>query len=125
MSDPVRLYELHPARLLCPWDSSSKKTGVVFCPPPEYLPQPGIKAESSALLADSLLADPPEKSFYPCNSIKKQKNMNLSLNGFLACISHLRKWHHEQSNFEGQPPQITYFMHSISNSSLALARHIS
>ena len=29
MSDPLKLYELQAPRLLCPWDSPSKNTGVV------------------------------------------------------------------------------------------------
>ena len=45
-----------PAKLLCPWDSPGKNTGV-GCPPPGDLPNPGIKPTSPAapaLQLDSL-----------------------------------------------------------------------
>jgi len=45
-----------PAKLLCPWDSPGKNTGV-GCPPPGDLPNPGIKPTSPAapaLQVDSL-----------------------------------------------------------------------
>ena len=35
-------------------------SGLPF-PPPEYLPNPGIKSESCALQVDSLLSEPPGK----------------------------------------------------------------
>ena len=31
MSDSLRPHELHPARLLCPWNSPGKNTGVGCC----------------------------------------------------------------------------------------------
>ena len=38
---------LWPARLLCPWDSPGKNTGVGLpCPPPGDLPNPGTEPES-------------------------------------------------------------------------------
>ena len=37
-----------PARLLCPWDSPGKNTGV-GCSPPGDLPDPGIELASPAL----------------------------------------------------------------------------
>ena len=44
MSDSVWPYGLQPARLLHPWDSPGKNTGVgCLCPPPGDLPDPGIK----------------------------------------------------------------------------------
>ena len=42
MSDSLQPHGLQPARLLCPWDSSGKNTGVVD------LPDPGIKPEPLA-----------------------------------------------------------------------------
>ena len=39
----LQLHGLQPARLLYPWDSPGKNTGMGFsCPPPGYLPNPGI-----------------------------------------------------------------------------------
>ena len=47
MSDSVWPYGLQPARLLCPWDSPGKNTGVgCLCSPPGDLPDPGIKFTS-------------------------------------------------------------------------------
>ena len=43
-----------PARLLYPWDSPGKNTGVGSCPPPGDLPDLGIKPASPALQVDSL-----------------------------------------------------------------------
>ena len=42
-----------PARLLCPWDSPGKNTGV-GCHSPEDLSDPGVKPRSPTLQADSL-----------------------------------------------------------------------
>ena len=49
MSDSVRPRGLQPARLLCPWDSPGKNTGVVPFPSPGDLPDPGIKPTAPAL----------------------------------------------------------------------------
>ena len=44
MTNSVRLCGLQPARLLCPWDSPSKKYwSWLPCPPPGDLPDPKIK----------------------------------------------------------------------------------
>ena len=49
-----------PARLLCPWDSPGKNTGVDWHILLQgNLPDPGIKAGSPALQVDSLLSEPP------------------------------------------------------------------
>ena len=42
MSDSLRPRGLQPARLLCPWDSPGKNTGV-GCHAPGELPNPGIE----------------------------------------------------------------------------------
>ena len=56
----LRPYGLQPPRLLCPWDSPAKSTGVgLLCPPPGDLPNPGIEPRSPAFLADSLLPEAP------------------------------------------------------------------
>ena len=54
---------LQPVRLLCPWDSPGKNTGVSSCPSLGDLPDPVIKPASPSLQADSLLSEPPEKPF--------------------------------------------------------------
>ena len=51
---------LQSARLLCPWDSPGKNTGV-GSPSPGDLPHPGIEPRSPALQADSLPSEPPGK----------------------------------------------------------------
>ena len=44
MSNCLQPHGLQPARLLCPWDSPGKNTGVGLpCPPPGDLPDPEIK----------------------------------------------------------------------------------
>ena len=44
VSDSLQSHGLQPTRLLCPWDSPSKNTGV-GCPP-GHLPNPGIELAS-------------------------------------------------------------------------------
>ena len=55
-----------PARVLCPWDFLGKLTGAGLpFPPPEDLPNPGVKPASPvlpALQVDSLPAEPSGKS---------------------------------------------------------------
>ena len=47
-------HRLEPARLLCPWDSPGKDTGVGrHCSPPGDLPNPGNESRSPSLQADS------------------------------------------------------------------------
>ena len=45
VSNSLQPHGLQPARLLCPWDSPSKNTGLP-CPPPGDLPNPGIELVS-------------------------------------------------------------------------------
>ena len=58
MFDSLRTYRLKPARLLCPWDSPGKNTGVGCHDLLQGdLPDPGTEPESpvsSALQVDSL-----------------------------------------------------------------------
>ena len=49
--------ELEPARLLCPWHSPGKNTGVGCHSFSRDLPDPGIEPRSPALQADSLLTE--------------------------------------------------------------------
>ena len=59
----VRCSGLELSRLLCPWSSPGKNTGVgsqsFF---PKDLPDPGIKLKSPALQVDSLASEPPGTS---------------------------------------------------------------
>ena len=51
-----------PARLLCPWDSPGKNTGVGSPFPPQGdLPNPETEPMSPGWQADSLLSEPPGK----------------------------------------------------------------
>ena len=43
MSDSLWSYGLWPARLLCPWDSPGKNTGMLPFPSPGHLPDPRIE----------------------------------------------------------------------------------
>ena len=50
---------LFNSRLLCPWNSPGKNTGVDLpVPSPGDLPNPGIEAGSPALQEDSLASEP-------------------------------------------------------------------
>ena len=71
ISDSLWPHELQPTRLLCPWNSPDKKTGVGKpFPSPGDLPNPGIKPGCHVFQADSLLSKPPGKPS------KKLKNKN-------------------------------------------------
>ena len=62
VSDSLQHNRLQPARLLCPWNSPGKSTGVgchSFLQ--GHLPNPGIGPGSSSLQADSLPSEPPGK----------------------------------------------------------------
>ena len=62
MSSSLQPCGLHPARLLCPWGFPRQEywIGLPFLPPRDR-PDPGIELGSPALLADSLLSEPPGK----------------------------------------------------------------
>ena len=62
MSDSLQFHGLQPARLLCPWDSPGRNTGVRCHPLLQgNLRNPGIKPRSPTLQADSLASEPPGK----------------------------------------------------------------
>ena len=62
VSNSSRPHGLQPSRLLCPCGFSRQEywSGLP-CPPPEDLPNPGIKPRSPTLQVDSLLSEPPGK----------------------------------------------------------------
>ena len=63
MSDSLRPRELSPARLLCPWNSPGKNTGVGSHSLLQgNHPDPGTEPGSLTLQVDSLLSEPPGKS---------------------------------------------------------------
>ena len=63
MSDSLGSHGLEPSRLLCPWDSPGKNTGVdCHAIPQGNLPDLRIELGSLALQADFLLSGPPGKS---------------------------------------------------------------
>ena len=60
VSDSLQPHGLHPTRLLRPWDSPGKKTGVdCHALLQEILPNPGIEPRSPALQTDSLPNESP------------------------------------------------------------------
>ena len=60
ISNSLRPHVLQPTRLLCPWGFFSQDYwSGLLCPPPGDLPDPGIKPQSPALQADSVLSEPP------------------------------------------------------------------
>ena len=58
VSNSLRPHGLQTARLLCPWNSTGKNTGVLLFPSPRDLPNPGIEPRSLVLQADSLPSEP-------------------------------------------------------------------
>ena len=59
MSNSLQPHELHPTRLLCPWNSSGKNTGVgSHSLTPGDLSDSGIEFGSPALQANSLQSEP-------------------------------------------------------------------
>ena len=62
VSDSLQPHELLlPIRLLCPWNSPGKNTGVGCHSSQEDLPNPGVEPGSPALQADSLPSELPGK----------------------------------------------------------------
>ena len=68
LSDSSQPHGLQPTRLLCPWDSPGKNTGVgchfLFQEeeiPPGHLPGPGIEPTSPVLAGGVFSTEPPEK----------------------------------------------------------------
>ena len=59
MSDSLQPHGLQPTRLLYPWGLPKQEywSGLP-CPPPEDIPNPGIKPRSPTLQIDSLLTEP-------------------------------------------------------------------
>ena len=72
VSDSLWFYGLYPARLLCPWDSPGKNTGVVR-PPPGDLPDLRIEPMSPALAGGFFTTEasvnPLGTSMVPSNSL--------------------------------------------------------
>ena len=63
MSDSLWLQELQPARLLCPWGSLGKRSGVAcHVLPPEDLPESGTESVSPALAGRFITTVPSGKS---------------------------------------------------------------
>ena len=68
VSDSLQHRGLYPARLLCPWNSPGKNTGVGSHALSRKSSQPGIELESPALQVDSLSLDyrvSPKESIVP------------------------------------------------------------
>ena len=64
MANSLRCHGLQPARLLCPFDSPGKNTGVgCHCLLPGHLPDPGIEPTSPALVGGSFSTELPLVKF--------------------------------------------------------------
>ena len=73
MSDSLRPHGLQPTRLLCPWDSPGKNTGVgcqLFLQ--GIFPTQGLNPRLLQCQADSLSSEPPGKPHTYVSIIKKQ-----------------------------------------------------
>ena len=68
------------ARLLCPWGffKQEYRSGLLRCPPPGDLPNPGIEPRSTTLWADSLPAEPPGKPWRRVRHAKCQAGIKIS-----------------------------------------------
>ena len=67
-----------PTRLICPWNSPGKHTGVgSHSPSPGDLPNPGIKFRSPALQVDSLPSESPGKPNYAAAAKSLQSCLTL------------------------------------------------
>ena len=62
MSETLRSHGLWHIRLLCPWNSPGRDTGVGTIPSPRGLPYPGIEPGSPVLRADSLPSGTPDEA---------------------------------------------------------------
>ena len=62
MSESLRPHGLQPTRLLCPWNSPGKNTGMGWpFPSPGALPDPGTQPVSPALEGGFFTTEPPGK----------------------------------------------------------------
>ena len=75
VSQSLWTHRLQPTRLLCPWSSPGKNTGVGSIPSPGDLPDPRMET-NSALQADSLPSEPPGKLYKAGNA--KQLKLRVS-----------------------------------------------
>ena len=67
--DSLQPHGLQPTRLLCPWDSIGKNTGVgCHFLLPRNLPDPGIESVSPALAGRLFTTEPPGKPLFYCGS---------------------------------------------------------
>ena len=98
---------LHPYGLYISWNSPDQNTGVgcPSFPSPGDLPNPGIKPRSPALQADSLPAEPPEKTKNTgVGSLSLLQQIFLSQEsnqGLLHC-----RWTLYQLSYQGSPKEI-------------------
>ena len=89
-ANSLQLHGLQPARLLCPWNSLGKNTGLgSYSLLQGDFPNPGIKPESHPLWADSLPSEPPRKPYIWQKAINKVTREGLTVNmefqGALSC----------------------------------------
>ena len=64
MSNSLQPHGMQPTKLLCPWDSPDKNTGVGCHALLRDLPKPGVEPRSPTLQVNSLLTEPPGNHFF-------------------------------------------------------------
>ena len=102
---------MQPTRLLCPWDSPGKNTGVgLSCPFPGDLPDPGIEPMSPALQADSLLSEPPGK---PCLSVHYANSSSCLFSVIFCTDFFLKKSLKETQAFPTLPSEQGALLHGL------------
>ena len=92
-----------PSRLLCPWGFSKQEywSGLP-CLPPGDLPHRGTEPRSSALQADSLPSEPPEKPLSLCDPIPHPSDFGkiiLLWQFYISTLSRQRRENPERSHF--------------------------
>ena len=96
MSDSFRPCGLGPTRLLCPWNSLGKNTGVGchFLVSPGDIPNPGIAPGSPALQVNSLPFESPGKPYetVPIQNMKQYLSRKTSISALLTMPRPLIVW---------------------------------
>ena len=95
LSDSSRPHQLQPARLLRPWNSLGKNTGVSCHSLLQgNLPDPGMEPRFLALQADSLSSEPPKgiPPPWPKNEVKSLSHVQLFVTPWTIAYRFLHPW---------------------------------
>ena len=82
VSDSLRPHELKPARLLCPWDSPGKNTGVGSIPSSRGSSQPRDQTQASCIAGGFFTSWATREAL---NSLREENYMIVTLHARKAC----------------------------------------